>query len=280
MANSLDIAFSAAAEVETPNWRTTWGHRAAIASRARLAVRRAVPNAPQWDHYIITITRIGSNRMDDDNLIAACKPVRDEVAQWLGVDDGSPRMQWRYMQRIERVINETPRARRVYRTWVEIRVERGSSSGAKPAAGGGYPRGVISSASEGGSGTDTPSNNAITLSSCETISTVGTERRAGRGLSAPRPGLVRLPPDRLERERTRAPTRSDQDRTRPTREIIVATRPNGSTLRLARIDDVHGSRLRLSVHFVQQGHAWRTSGVVVELTERESLIAALDNSCE
>lgn len=287
MANSLDITFSAAAEVETPNWRTTWGHRAAIASRARLAVRNAAPDAPQWRHYTITITRIGANRLDDDNLISACKPVRDEVAQWLGVDDGSPRMQWCYEQRVERLIDPTPRAKRVYRTWVEIRVSPGAQleppAGPSPAAQP-YPRGSILLEREGGGGADTPSNNTITP--CETTATsTGPARNSA---SAPPPGsnsanipgpiprlgLVRLPPARLERERTRAPTRSDLDRSTPTQEVAIP-RPNGSSLRVARLDDAHGTRIRICTHYVQQGHAWRTTGVAVELGEVEALIAAL-----
>lgn len=36
----------------------------------------------------VTLTRIGpSNGLDDDNLAGALKGVRDQVAEWLGVDD-------------------------------------------------------------------------------------------------------------------------------------------------------------------------------------------------
>ena len=37
---------------------------------------------------IVTLTRIApSNGLDDDNLAGALKAVRDQVAEWLGVDD-------------------------------------------------------------------------------------------------------------------------------------------------------------------------------------------------
>jgi len=80
----------------------------------------------------------------------------------------------------------------------------------------------------------------------------------------------------LEREREHAPTRGDHERTAPSREIVVASRSKGSTLRLGRLDDAHGSRLRAAVHFVAQGHAWRTTGVAIELGEVPALIAALE----
>ena len=37
--------------------------------------------------------------LDDDNLRGALKAVRDEVARWLGVDDGDDRVIWRYAQK-------------------------------------------------------------------------------------------------------------------------------------------------------------------------------------
>lgn len=63
----------------------------------------------------VTITRVGPRRLDDDNLEAACKYVRDEVARWVGLDDGSPLYEWRYNQRpgqYEVVVRITDEARR------------------------------------------------------------------------------------------------------------------------------------------------------------------------
>lgn len=47
---------------------------------------------------LITITRIGPRRLDDDNLSSACKYVRDTIAAFVGVDDGSPLYTWRCEQ--------------------------------------------------------------------------------------------------------------------------------------------------------------------------------------
>lgn len=36
--------------------------------------------------------------LDTDNLAGAMKPLRDALAAWLGLDDGDPRVHWRYTQ--------------------------------------------------------------------------------------------------------------------------------------------------------------------------------------
>lgn len=46
----------------------------------------------------VTLTRIGPRALDTDNLAGGCKAVRDQIAAWLGIDDGDPRMEWRYRQ--------------------------------------------------------------------------------------------------------------------------------------------------------------------------------------
>lgn len=48
----------------------------------------------------VTITRVGPRRLDDDNLAASCKYVRDAIAAAVGVDDGSAQYTWRYEQRV------------------------------------------------------------------------------------------------------------------------------------------------------------------------------------
>ena len=53
------------------------------------------PNAP----LTIVLTRIGAKALDTDNLAGGFKAVRDGVADWLGVDDGSPLLDWQYQQR-------------------------------------------------------------------------------------------------------------------------------------------------------------------------------------
>ena len=86
--------------VNSTNAREHWGARAKRAKRDREAAylvtrRAALP-------CIVTITRIGKRMMDDDNVRAACKNIRDGIAQRLGVDDADPRVTWRYGQETAR----------------------------------------------------------------------------------------------------------------------------------------------------------------------------------
>ena len=46
----------------------------------------------------IGLVRVAPRRLDDDNLAAACKALRDGIAEALGVDDGSPTLRWSYGQ--------------------------------------------------------------------------------------------------------------------------------------------------------------------------------------
>lgn len=46
----------------------------------------------------VTLTRVGPRALDDDNLASAFKGIRDEVADFVGIDDGSSRFAWQYRQ--------------------------------------------------------------------------------------------------------------------------------------------------------------------------------------
>lgn len=46
----------------------------------------------------VGITRLAPRTLDDDNLASACKAVRDGVAEWLGIDDRDPRVEWSVAQ--------------------------------------------------------------------------------------------------------------------------------------------------------------------------------------
>ena len=61
----------------------------------------------------VTLTRICLGGLDSDNLQGAFKYVRDEVARWLGRDDGDPSYEWVYEHR--------PAKRGVHH--VELRIE-------------------------------------------------------------------------------------------------------------------------------------------------------------
>ncbi len=58
-------------------------------------MRKGLPGLP----VMVTITRVApSNGLDDDNLRAACKSVRDGVADFYAMNDRDPRLEWRYAQ--------------------------------------------------------------------------------------------------------------------------------------------------------------------------------------
>jgi hypothetical protein len=67
--------------------------------RTALLMLRASPRPDTDETITITLTRIAPRVLDDDNLASGFKAVRDGVADWLGINDGSPRLAWRYAQR-------------------------------------------------------------------------------------------------------------------------------------------------------------------------------------
>lgn len=50
----------------------------------------------------VRLTRLGPKMMDDDNLSAAFKPLRDGIADKVGVNDGCDQIEFTYAQRKER----------------------------------------------------------------------------------------------------------------------------------------------------------------------------------
>ena len=66
---------------------------------AGLALRGRMPRIDGVGaEFVVTIGRIAPRKLDDDNLRAAAKSVRDGVADFLGIDDGDARIEWRYEQ--------------------------------------------------------------------------------------------------------------------------------------------------------------------------------------
>ncbi len=47
----------------------------------------------------VAIIRYSPRQYDFDNYVGACKYVRDQIAEWMGVDDGSDKYEWVYEQR-------------------------------------------------------------------------------------------------------------------------------------------------------------------------------------
>jgi hypothetical protein len=56
------------------------------------------PPLPDGWRWVVTFTRYSHLRLDDDNLIAACKPHRDAVSSALGLDDRDKRVTFRCSQ--------------------------------------------------------------------------------------------------------------------------------------------------------------------------------------
>lgn len=90
------------------NQRLHWAKKARQVKAQRnataLILKTQGVDARIGSHYgdelvIVRLTRIAPRRLDDDNLAAAFKAVRDQVAECLGVDDGSPRIRFEYAQR-------------------------------------------------------------------------------------------------------------------------------------------------------------------------------------
>lgn len=105
--------------VSEANARGHWAKGARRAKQQRGVVRLAV--RAQWRRLpagaltalVVTLTRIAPRQLDGDNLQRALKAVRDGAADALGVDDGDPRIAWRYAQ-------ERPPIPRSYAVRIEV----------------------------------------------------------------------------------------------------------------------------------------------------------------
>jgi hypothetical protein len=70
---------------------------AALRSRVPLVSLRAVVEAAE--RLAVTLTRFGPGELDDDNLAAGFKPLRDGLADALELNDRDPKLRWLYVQR-------------------------------------------------------------------------------------------------------------------------------------------------------------------------------------
>lgn len=91
--------------ISEANWRGHWGARKKRVAVQRTAVRLALGHRlRRYDAatYRVTFTRlfVRGRGLDSDNLAGAFKACRDEVAAWVGLDDGDPRYTWVYEQAI------------------------------------------------------------------------------------------------------------------------------------------------------------------------------------
>jgi hypothetical protein len=88
--------------VSEANAREHWQPKARRARAHRAVARALLQRHARPVHggpITIGLERIAPRKLDDDNLAGGFKAVRDGVADWLGIDDGSDRLRWTYGQR-------------------------------------------------------------------------------------------------------------------------------------------------------------------------------------
>ena len=90
--------------VSEANTREHWGKKFARKREQQEALRVAWKKAakkmsrPVAVPCVVRFTRIGPQKMDDDNLAGGFKGCRDAVAHEIGIDDGSELIKWEYCQ--------------------------------------------------------------------------------------------------------------------------------------------------------------------------------------
>lgn len=93
------------------NSRESWQARAKRVKRERAATMQALLAFVHWERKTkllrvlagagvvsVELERVSPREADSDNVVGGLKAVRDEVAAWLGIDDGDPRIVWSYSQ--------------------------------------------------------------------------------------------------------------------------------------------------------------------------------------
>lgn len=114
--------------------RRTAENRAFTASFVRSAMRRRIKTLPYAPAFptAVKLTRLakGRNRLDDDNLRAALKAVRDGVADGLGCDDSARSgITWDYAEEIK----QPDWGVRIEITWGTNQPERNEHADPNPA---------------------------------------------------------------------------------------------------------------------------------------------------
>lgn len=84
------------------NRRMKWQKLVRIKNEQKERVSRALGLVDPLPSFpvTVTITRVGPQPMDFDNLVSSIKYVRDQIAEEIGVDDGDPGYQWVYQQEL------------------------------------------------------------------------------------------------------------------------------------------------------------------------------------
>ena len=80
------------------HWRKAGARKRLHRQTARLTLQQYARPMHEDVTITVTLTRVAPRKLDDDNLSSGFKAARDGVADWLGIDDGSPRIRWQYAQ--------------------------------------------------------------------------------------------------------------------------------------------------------------------------------------
>ena len=95
------LGVSGVCTVSEANTHSVWQARWRRSKAQREIIFYALhPYRPPPLPLRVVLSRLAPrSHLDTDNLAGALKAVRDEVARWLGVDDGSPAVRWECEQR-------------------------------------------------------------------------------------------------------------------------------------------------------------------------------------
>jgi hypothetical protein len=107
-----------------------WAHAWAIRARAVRAQHKAVQkhldrHTPPPGPWLVRIHYVHWGTLDSDGLVTCAKGVRDCIAKWLGVNDGSKQLRWELSQQAirEREEYEDHRGRKHIRTVSFVGIE-------------------------------------------------------------------------------------------------------------------------------------------------------------
>ena len=90
--------------VSETNQREHWAIKARRVKSQRdaivlaLCTLKEMRTVRKWDHWFVLFVRVSPRKLDDDNLVSAFKAIRDQIAHELGVNDGSPQINFSYKQ--------------------------------------------------------------------------------------------------------------------------------------------------------------------------------------
>ena len=81
-------------------WQKKWKRKREQHAATRAAWSKAAKRLPRPVSVpcVVRFTRIGPQKLDDDNLAGGFKACRDEIARQIGIDDGSELVRWEYAQ--------------------------------------------------------------------------------------------------------------------------------------------------------------------------------------